>query len=212
MKGYYEGYSYVGYMPDGRKMRFATDTEYREAYAEEARPFLFLLRNMGKDYYREEKSDLNYTKQYLEKETKKMKKVIGLILVLAMVFTVVSGIAEECDCNYCKAMRLIRAYARQNGYEKCGQDICEGNTHYYYGVLCRDEWKDWTGKEFTVSDWADDRCKEFNCIRFTTEELDHIYAGDIYYTEATTADEQFRCEPDGITTVKVIFMVIDTHY
>ena len=42
MKGYYEGYSYVGYMPDGRKMRFATDTEYREAYAEEARPSLFL--------------------------------------------------------------------------------------------------------------------------------------------------------------------------
>lgn len=41
MKGYYEGYSYVGFMPDGRKMRFATDTEYREAYAEEARPSLF---------------------------------------------------------------------------------------------------------------------------------------------------------------------------
>ena len=73
MKGYYEGYSYVGFMPDGRKMRFATDTEYREAYAEEARPSLFLpehseestkyilalLRNMGKGYYREEKSDLN---------------------------------------------------------------------------------------------------------------------------------------------------------
>ena len=42
MKGYYEGYSYVGFMPDGRKMRFATDTEYREAYAEEARPSLFV--------------------------------------------------------------------------------------------------------------------------------------------------------------------------
>ena len=42
MKGYYEGYSYVGIMPDGRKMRFATDTEYREAYAEEARPSLFV--------------------------------------------------------------------------------------------------------------------------------------------------------------------------
>ena len=36
MKGWYEGYSYCGIMPDGRKQRFATDTEYREAYAEEA--------------------------------------------------------------------------------------------------------------------------------------------------------------------------------
>lgn len=36
MKGWYEGYSYCGIMPDGRQQRFATDTEYREAYAEEA--------------------------------------------------------------------------------------------------------------------------------------------------------------------------------
>ena len=36
MKGWYEGYSYCGIMPDGRLQRFATDTEYREAYAEEA--------------------------------------------------------------------------------------------------------------------------------------------------------------------------------
>ena len=41
MKGYYEGYSYVGFMPDGSKMRFATDREYAEAFAEEARAFLF---------------------------------------------------------------------------------------------------------------------------------------------------------------------------
>ena len=41
MKGYYEGYSYVGIMPDGRRMRFATDSEYAEAFAEEARAFLF---------------------------------------------------------------------------------------------------------------------------------------------------------------------------
>lgn len=34
MKGYYEGYSYVGIMPDGTKMRFATEQEYKEAYAE----------------------------------------------------------------------------------------------------------------------------------------------------------------------------------
>ena len=32
MKGYYEGYSYVGFMPDGTKRRFATEEEYREAY------------------------------------------------------------------------------------------------------------------------------------------------------------------------------------
>lgn len=32
MKGWYEGYSYVGIMPDGRKMRFATEEEYKEAY------------------------------------------------------------------------------------------------------------------------------------------------------------------------------------
>ena len=44
MKGYYEAYSYVGFMPDGRKMRFATDEEYFEAYAEEARAFLFAYR------------------------------------------------------------------------------------------------------------------------------------------------------------------------
>lgn len=30
MKGYYEGYSYVGIMPDGKKMRFATDTEAKD--------------------------------------------------------------------------------------------------------------------------------------------------------------------------------------
>ena len=35
MKGYYEGYSYVGIMPDGKKMRFATEAEYVEAYKEE---------------------------------------------------------------------------------------------------------------------------------------------------------------------------------
>ena len=52
MKGYYEGYSYVGYMPDGRKMRFATDSEYIEAYAEEARASLFRILNNG--YYRKE--------------------------------------------------------------------------------------------------------------------------------------------------------------
>ena len=37
MKGYYTGYSYCGYMPDGRKEYFATDKEYREAYEEEAK-------------------------------------------------------------------------------------------------------------------------------------------------------------------------------
>ena len=30
MKGYYEGYSYVGIFPDGTKMRFATEEEYKE--------------------------------------------------------------------------------------------------------------------------------------------------------------------------------------
>ena len=37
MKGYYEGYSYVGFMPNGKKMRFATEQEYVEAYKEERR-------------------------------------------------------------------------------------------------------------------------------------------------------------------------------
>lgn len=32
MKGYWEGYSYVGFMPDGSKRRFVSDEEYREAY------------------------------------------------------------------------------------------------------------------------------------------------------------------------------------
>ena len=36
MKGYYEGYSYVGFMPDGKKMRFATEQEYYEAYVAES--------------------------------------------------------------------------------------------------------------------------------------------------------------------------------
>ena len=36
VKGWYEGYSYVGIMPNGRKQRFVSDSEYREAYAEEA--------------------------------------------------------------------------------------------------------------------------------------------------------------------------------
>lgn len=34
MKGWYEGYSYCGIMPDGSEQRFATDDEYREAYGE----------------------------------------------------------------------------------------------------------------------------------------------------------------------------------
>lgn len=41
MKGYYEGYSYVGFMPDGTKMRFATEQEYKEAYAEYAQASAF---------------------------------------------------------------------------------------------------------------------------------------------------------------------------
>lgn len=35
MKGYYIGFSYVGFMPDGTKRMFATETEYKEAYMEE---------------------------------------------------------------------------------------------------------------------------------------------------------------------------------
>lgn len=34
MKGWYEGYSYVGIMPDGQRIRFATEKEYAEAYKE----------------------------------------------------------------------------------------------------------------------------------------------------------------------------------
>lgn len=34
MKGWYEGYSYVGIMPNNKKMRFATEEEYVEAYKE----------------------------------------------------------------------------------------------------------------------------------------------------------------------------------
>ena len=45
MKGWYEKYSYCGIMPDGSKRRFATEQEYREAYAEEAAP-LILVREM----------------------------------------------------------------------------------------------------------------------------------------------------------------------
>ena len=33
-KGYYVGYSYAGFMPDGTLWYFATDKEYLEAYAE----------------------------------------------------------------------------------------------------------------------------------------------------------------------------------
>ena len=35
MKGYYERYSYVGFMHDGSKRRFATEQEYKEEYLEE---------------------------------------------------------------------------------------------------------------------------------------------------------------------------------
>ena len=42
MKGYYEGYSYVGFMPDGSERRFATENEYREAFAEEVASLRFL--------------------------------------------------------------------------------------------------------------------------------------------------------------------------
>ena len=37
MNGWYEGYSYCGIMHDGTKRRFATEQEYKEAYAEEQR-------------------------------------------------------------------------------------------------------------------------------------------------------------------------------
>lgn len=37
MKGYYVGYSYIGYMPNGKKMRFATEDEYREMYEERSK-------------------------------------------------------------------------------------------------------------------------------------------------------------------------------
>ena len=35
MKGYYIGFSYVGFMPDGTKRQFATEQEYIETYTEE---------------------------------------------------------------------------------------------------------------------------------------------------------------------------------
>lgn len=34
MKGYWEGYSYIGFMPDGSKRRFVSDKEYAESYSE----------------------------------------------------------------------------------------------------------------------------------------------------------------------------------
>ena len=69
MKGYYEGYSYVGIMPDGRKMRFATDTEYREAYAEEARPFFFVSSATWARAIIERENLLDkITKQYFEED------------------------------------------------------------------------------------------------------------------------------------------------
>ena len=37
MKGYYEGYSYVGIMPDGSMMRFATEQEYKERIEDNGR-------------------------------------------------------------------------------------------------------------------------------------------------------------------------------
>lgn len=41
MKGYYEGYSYVGFMPDGTKMRFATEQEYYEAWRDSCQALSF---------------------------------------------------------------------------------------------------------------------------------------------------------------------------
>lgn len=35
MKGYYIGFSYVGFMPNGTKRQFATEQEYIETYTEE---------------------------------------------------------------------------------------------------------------------------------------------------------------------------------
>ena len=34
MRGYYTGYGYMGHMPDGTWLLFATDAEYIEAYNE----------------------------------------------------------------------------------------------------------------------------------------------------------------------------------
>lgn len=36
MKGYYDGYSYVGFMPDGTWMRFVSEEEYREYLNDDA--------------------------------------------------------------------------------------------------------------------------------------------------------------------------------
>ena len=54
MKGYYEGYSYVGFMPDGSERRFATENEYREAFAEEAASLRFF--GIGSVYKVQEKN------------------------------------------------------------------------------------------------------------------------------------------------------------
>ena len=43
MKGYYEGYSYVGFMPNGKKMRFATEREYVEAWREWRQALSFFI-------------------------------------------------------------------------------------------------------------------------------------------------------------------------
>lgn len=51
MKGYYTGYAYCGIMPDGQKVYFATDQEYREAYEEEVNQ-ASLFRNFYKRYSR----------------------------------------------------------------------------------------------------------------------------------------------------------------
>lgn len=143
-----------------------------------------------------------------------MKKVIGIFMIMVFAFLLITTnvIAEECDCKYCKTERLVRAYSLKNGYENCGNDLCKDNIHYYTGVIVSEDWKDIYGEEFTIEAWAEWACNEFNIVEMTIQELETINGNTIYYTEAETADEQFKCEPEGVQIVKVIFTVIDTQY
>ena len=69
MKGYYEGYSYVLIMPDGRKLRIATDGEAKD-YIEEVDNGLqfeieYCNKNADKKRINKEKNKLNSEIDYI---------------------------------------------------------------------------------------------------------------------------------------------------
>lgn len=142
-----------------------------------------------------------------------MKKVVGIFITMVMVFVVASmALGDECNCNLCKAERWIKAYARENGYEKCYNDVRENGVHYYCGVLDIEEFELYEGIEYSIYNWGNWAVEEFNFLTCEIETIEENGFRDVYLVRAKTADNKMKGDVDGITEVEVLFTVIKSQY